>query len=343
MNVMLKRIGAFFNFQQAGILLVILGIFIILTLKAGTHVDHMTGKEVNNFLNAATLVQIATDTTFFAIMAVGITTVIVSGGIDLSVGSIYALSGVLMALHFKDAQTAPPLVALAMCCGIGLLCGLLNGIMVAKLGVHPFVITLGTMWVYRGVANVVSGAMSIGTKDSLIAFIKNNLFLREDLYPVPMLFMIVVGILGHLYLTRTTWGRRIFAVGGNEQAARYAGLKIGSIFTGVYVITGLTAGLAAFIGCTFYGSASSADGTGYELYVIASAVVGGASLSGGKGSAIGAVLGALLIVLIRQSIRTLQLNQSYEYIIIGVAIVVAVVLDRLSQQAAQRRVLRARA
>ncbi|MBT5875388.1 MAG: ABC transporter permease, partial [Candidatus Latescibacteria bacterium] len=142
---------------------------------------------------------------------------------------------------------------------------------------------------------------------------------------------------GALYLSRTVMGRHIFAVGGNIEASRYAGLRIGRILIGVYVVSGLTAGLAAFVGSSYYGSASCVDATGYELYVIASAVVGGASLTGGRGSAVNAMLGAMLIVLIRQSIRTLHFDQNYEWIIIGGAIIIAVVLDQLNQRLTANR------
>ncbi|PYQ47334.1 MAG: ATPase, partial [Acidobacteria bacterium] len=144
-------------------------------------------------------------------------------------------------------------------------------------------------------------------------------------------------VLGALYLEGTVMGRHIFALGGNPEASRFAGLRLGRIQLGVFLVSGLTAGLAAFMGASFYGSASCGDATGYELYVIASAVVGGASLTGGKGSAISAMLGALLIVLIRQSIRTLRLDQNYEWIVIGAAIIVAVVLDQGSARMAARR------
>ncbi len=145
-----------------------------------------------------------------------------------------------------------------------------------------------------------------------------------------MLVMLVVTLVGSVYLTRTVMGRHVFAVGGNAEASRFSGLRIGRIKIGVFVLSGLTAGLAAFLGASFYGSASCGDATGYELYVIASAVVGGASLSGGKGSGVNAMLGAVLIVLIRQSIRTLHFDQNYEWIIIGCATIVAVVLDQAS-------------
>jgi ribose transport system permease protein len=256
------------------------------------------------------------------------------------------MAAVLMGLILQKMTNAPAieqiLVGVIASCGIGLLAGFLNGVMVCQLGVHPFIITLGTMWVYRGIAFVTTKAMSILVPDSLTHLTKANLGLRKDLYPVPMLVMITVTIIGALYLQKTTWGRRIFAVGGNVDAAKYSGLPIKRILTSVYVIAGLCAGIAAFVGTSFYGAASSGDATGYELYVIASAVVGGASLNGGKGSAVGAFLGALLIVMIRQAIRTLNLDQNYEWIIIGVAIVVSVVLDRWSSLQAQRHLVQAR-
>ena len=149
--------------------------------------------------------------------------------------------------------------------------------------------------------------------------------------------MIAITIIGAIYLTRTVMGRHIFAFGGNVEASRFAGLSLSRIQIGVFAISGLTAGIAAYLGASFYGSASSGDAQGYELYVIASAVVGGASLLGGKGSALGATFGALLIVLIRQSIRTLHFDQNYEWIIIGCAIIIAVVLDQASATFAKKR------
>jgi ribose transport system permease protein len=331
--------------QQTGLLLVILLLGTLLTLFAGSHEDRLTGRLVNNFLNSYTLVQTATDASFFAIMAVGATIVIISAGIDLSVGSVYALAGVTMAMflraHGPAGSASTVLLGLGLCLGIGLLAGLANGVMVVGLGVHPFIITLGTMWIFRGVAFVASKAESILVPDALTRAAKASLGLDASLYPVPMLSMIVVAAIGSIYLTRTVMGRHVFAIGGNAEASRYSGLRLGRITIGVYVVSGLLAGLAAFLGAGFYGSASCVDATGYELYVIASAVVGGASLSGGKGSAVSALLGALLIVLIRQSIRTLHFDQNYEWIVIGCAIIVAVVLDQAGSRMAARRLARA--
>lgn len=328
--------------QEIGLVVVVMLVTAALALAAGSHADRVTGEQVNNFLNANTIVQMATDASFFAIMAIGATLVILSGGIDLSVGSIYALSGVSMAIVLRAAgpmdNGATVVLGLAVCFGVGLLCGLLNGALVVGLKVHPFIITLGTMWVLRGIAFVATKAESILVPQPLTGFAKASLGMEAGLYPVPMLCMILVTIIGAIYLTRTVMGRHIFAFGGNLEASRFAGLALGRIQMGVFALSGLSAGFAAFLGASFYGSASSGDAQGYELYVIASAVVGGASLIGGKGSAIGATLGALLIVLIRQSIRTLHLDQNYEWIVIGCAIIIAVVIDQWSMRFAARRI-----
>lgn len=337
---MRRSLHAIVSSQQFGLILVILLLGVLLSFFSGSYSDNSTHQTINNFLNPSTLMQVATDASLYAIMAVGMTLVIISAGIDLSVGSIYALAGVMMAMALRGHPQVGfegVLIGIAICCGIGLLCGALNGIMICGLGVHPFIITLGTMLVFRGVGFVSSQAESILVPQSLTHFMKANLGLPGQLYPMPMIVMLVIAILGWLYLTKTIMGRRIFAVGGNAMASQYAGLRLTPILVGVYALSGLTAGVAAFVGNSFYGAASSGDATGYELYVIASAVVGGASLMGGKGSAISAMLGALLIALMKQSISLLHFNQNYEQIIIGIAIIVAVVLDRFSSKLAERR------
>jgi ribose transport system permease protein len=333
--------GTVVRAPQAGLVLVLLLAGAGLTAAAGSHVDPITGANVNNFLNAHTLIQMATDASGFAIMGVGATLVIISGGIDLSVGAVYALAGVVMAMVLRAAGPLDPaatvLLGLVTCLAVSLACGIANGVMVVGLQVHPFIITLGTMWMLRGLAFVASRAESILVPSSLTSVAKASLGLRASLYPVPLLAMLLVTALGATYLARTVMGRHIFAVGGNPEASRFAGLNVRRIRLGVFALSSLTAGVAAFLGASFYGSATSSDANGYELYVIASAVVGGASLSGGRGSALSAALGALLIVLIRQAIRTLHLDQNYEWIIIGGAMIVAVVFDQGGTKWLRRR------
>ena len=330
---MLQRLGhSLLRSQQFGLVAVLLILGTALTFAAGSHPDPLTGRTINNFLNAHTLIQMATDASSFAIMGVGATIVIISGGIDLSVGAIYALAGVAMAMLLREIgpMAGAPTVVLALvtCVGVAVICGLANGLMVVGLGVHPFIITLGTMWMLRGIAFVMSRAESVLVPSSLTGVAKASLGLGTALYPVPLLAMVTVALLGSVFLTRTVRGRHIFAVGGNVEASRFSGLPISRITLSVYVISGLCAGVAALLGAGFYGSATSSDANGYELYVIASAVVGGASLVGGRGSAVSAMLGALLIVTIRQAIRTLHFDQNYEWIIIGGAMIAAVVVDQ---------------
>jgi len=326
---------------QLGLLGVLVALSVVLTLTAGSHVDALTGQTVNNFLNKYTLLQMATDASGFAIMGVGATIVIIAGGIDLSVGAVYAVSGVTMAMVLRAVGPMGPVatvaLGLATCISVSLMCGLANGIMVIGLGVHSFIITLGTMWILRGLAFVTSHAESIILPGRLTNVVRAQMGLGEGLYPVPMLVMFVVTALGAVYLSRTVMGRHVFAVGGNPEASRYAGLNVKRVTLGVFVLSGLSAGIAAFLGAGFYGSSTSSDANGYELYVIASAVVGGASLSGGKGSAVSAMLGAMLIVVIRQAIRTLHLDQNYEWIIVGTAMILAVVIDQSGTRLMSRR------
>jgi ribose/xylose/arabinose/galactoside ABC-type transport system permease subunit len=341
-----RRAGALvLRAEQIGLVVVLGALWIALTITAGRHVDAVSGESVNNFLNVHTLIQMATDASGFAIMGVGATIVIISGGIDLSVGAIYAIAGVAMAMVVRAMTPAggpsAVFVGLSVCILVSLACGAANGAMVIGLGVHPFIITLGTMWMLRGLAFVISHAQSVLVPASLTSVAKASLGMGTALYPVPLLVMLAVTVAGGFYLRRTVMGRHVFAVGGNAEAARYAGLSVERIRLGVYVISGLTAGIAAFLGAAFYGSATSSDANGYELYVIAAAVVGGASLVGGRGSALSATLGALLIVTIRQAIRTLHLDQNYEWIIIGGAMIVAVVLDQSGTRLLARRRSRA--
>ena len=302
-------------------------------------------ERVNKFLNAENLTQLAKDTSFFAIMAVGMTFVIIAGQIDLSVGAIYALSGVVAAQVFHAFGPEGPAAASAtggawlgctVCLGTGLLCGLANGGMSVALKVHPFIITLGTMAIYRGVAFVLTHGLSIGGfPERFRSAVKWTT--PGGLTLAPLGAMVLVAVVGGLWLTRTVPGRRIYAVGGNETASRFSGIQTGRVKLGVFAVSGLTAGVAALLSLGYYGSATSADGNGYELNVIAAAVVGGASLTGGRGTALGALLGALIIQLISSGIVILGIDQNYSQIIIGAVVILAVLLDQTNRWLASRR------
>ena len=306
--------------------------------------------EKNKFLNAQNLAQLAKDTSFIAIMAVGATFVIISGGIDLSVGAVYALASVLAAIVLRrygpdgplssvSAWVSVPLGVLA-CLGAATFCGLFNGAMIVALKVHPFIITLGTMAIFRGIAFVITKGQSIGEfPQAFRAVVRWEV--GDGLSLVPLGVMVLVALLGGIYLARQAAGRRVYAIGGNELASRYSGIRVEWVKLSVYLFSGLTAGIAALLSLGYYGGATSGDGQGYELNVIAAAVVGGASLSGGRGSAFGALLGALIIQMISSGIVILGIDQNYSQIIIGSVVILAVVLDQFNNWLTRRRLVKA--
>lgn len=303
----------------------------------------------NKFLNADNLAQLAKDTSFVAVMAVGATVVIIAGGIDLSVGSIYALASVTAAIFFHrygpegSQPAASPWMSvplgIVICVGAATLCGLANGAMIVALKVHPFIITLGTMAIFRGMAFVMTNGQSVGSFPEAFRELVRYDF-GTDLSIVPLAVMLAVAAAGGVFLSLMAAGRRVYAVGGNELASRYSGISVERVKLGVFIISGLTAGIAAFLAIGYYGAASSGDGEGYELNVIAASVVGGASLSGGKGSALGALLGALIIQMISSGIVILGIPQNYSRIIIGAAVILAVVFDQLNNWLARKRLTR---
>lgn len=298
-------------------------------------------KTVSRFLDGENLVLVAKDASFIAIMAVGMTAVIILAGIDLSVGSVYGLAALIGAMalqRFTDAETGQLLsvpLGVGVCCLVGLLCGLTNGVMIVGLRVHPFVITLGTMAAYRGLIFVISGGQSVGGFPESFT---SGFFKAEfgGIYPVPVIVMLVVGALGIFVLSKTVVGRQVYAVGGNETAAKYAGIPVGRVKIIVYTMLGLLAGLSAAVYLGYLGAAATDAGTSYELKVIAATVIGGASLMGGRGTALGAILGAIVIQLIDNGMIILKVDQSYNQIVMGVAIIIAVVIDQAKSRLAPK-------
>ena len=298
-------------------------------------------ESVNKFFNPQTLIQIAKDTSFFAIMAVGMTFVIITGGIDLSVGAIYAIASVCGALvlsqYGSSGGMGAVLVGILVTVVVGIVGGFLNGSMIVGFAVHPFIITLGTMAIYRGIAFVQTNGQSIGGfPEEFRSFVRQEL---NGLIWVPLVVMLIVMVIGGIFLSQTAVGRKIYAIGGNETASRYSGIRVGTIKILVYTISGLAAGIAAVLSLGYYGAGASGDGQGYELNVIAAAVVGGASLIGGKGTALGALLGAVILQMISNGLVILNIPQNYSNIVIGMVVIAAVLFDQFNAWMANRRLL----
>ena len=275
-----------------------------------------TGWERWPFIGADNLAGILRQSATFLVLSVGMTLVIISGGIDLSVGSVMALGSVLVALALQRGASVP----LAVAAGVGgaTVCGLLNGIVSVKGRIPSFIVTLGMMLVARAVAFVIAGGETIYV-GSESAAVKS----------LPLALPAVTVLAGWLVLDRTRFGRGLYAVGGNTEAARLSGLRVDALRIGAFAICGATAGLAAVIHWARSGTGSNLTGEAAELDAIAAVVIGGTSIVGGEGHVLGTLLGVLLMSVLRNGLVLFELSDELQRLVIGVVIVVAVFIDRL--------------
>ena len=311
--------------------------------------------ERNLFLNPDNLHQIVREASYFVIMAVGATLVLVSGGVDLSIGSIYCLSAVVAA-YFMSAATytgqipafreqelqwiaegklpgAATRIVYGLIAGLatGTICGLINGLLITWLKSPPFLITLGTMLIFRCFAFLITHGRTIfALPPSFVQdFGKAYIFFGLNVH---VAFVLAAMLFGWVFLSYSVPGRMALAVGGNEEAARTAGLPVQRVKILVYTLAGMLGGLAGLLFIAYNGAVQSGDGQGYELTVIAATVIGGASLTGGRGTAFGAVLGALFLKQISNALTNLQIDQNYENLVIGMVIIAAAGLNRVRER-----------
>jgi ribose transport system permease protein len=285
------------------------------------------------FLNASNLLNIANQIAIIAIVAVGMTMVIIAGGIDLSVGSLIALSAVLTATFIRDfgGGTEAGTGALLLCClGAICVCGVLggfSGLMVTTFDIPPFIVTLSLMLVGSGLAYSISNNLSISVMPDSFLWLGR----AADLFGLPntVVLMFVLYGLAHVLLGHMRLGRQIYAVGGNREAAIVSGLPVKKVVCMTYILSGLLAGLGGVIMTSLLKAGSPAYGNMYELYVIAAVVVGGTSLSGGKGHIFDTLLGAFTIAVMQNGMNLCNVGSNPQKIILGLVILGAVLLDRL--------------
>ncbi len=275
-----------------------------------------------HFLTVPNLLNVAQQTSINAIIAVGMTFVIISGGIDLSVGSIVALSGVALGAALQDGQALP--VALVMALGAGVTCGLVNGAIVSWGGLPPFIVTLGMMSIARGAALLFTEGRPVSGFDAGFRSLATG---HVGPVPAPVVATIVVYSIAHVVLTRTTFGRYVYAIGGNEEATRLAGVPVRLHKTMIYAVSGLVSGIAAVILTARLNSAQPIAGMMYELDAIAATVIGGTSLMGGQGSLAGTLVGALIMGVLRNGLNLLGVSSFLQQIVIGAVIIGAVLVD----------------
>lgn len=279
----------------------------------------------DRFLTANNLFNIGTQTAVVAVIAIGVTLVIITAGIDLSVGSVAALSGVMGTLMMSGAGIPIPLAILGGTL-VGAGCGLVNGLLVSVAGLNPFIATLGMLSVARGIVYIVTDAQSVFNLPDSFRLLGQGVIAGG--IPIPVLVILVVAVAGYVVLARTKLGRYAYAMGSNLEAARLSGVPIRRYLTSVYVISGALAGFGGMIAMSRVASGQPNYGIGLELDVIAAAVIGGASLFGGQGTVLGTLIGAFLIALIRNGAVLLNVNTFYQQVIIGVIIWLAVLWDQ---------------
>ncbi|MFC1565433.1 ABC transporter permease [Candidatus Neomarinimicrobiota bacterium] len=275
-----------------------------------------------HFLTVSNLLNVAQQTSINAIIAVGLTFVIITAGIDLSVGSIMAFSGVVLASVLGTGLPIPLAISAGLL--IGLACGSINGLLIAYGKLPPFIATLGMMSVARGAALMYTNGRPISGFSTEFRFLANGEIFS---IPISIVIMVLVYLIAHFILTKTRLGRYVYAIGGNEEAARLSGINVTFYKVIVYGICGLLSGLAAVILTARLNSAQPIAGIMYELDAIAATVIGGTSLLGGEGRVMGTLIGALIMGVLRNGLNLLGVSSFLQQTIIGSVIIVAVLVD----------------
>jgi ribose/xylose/arabinose/galactoside ABC-type transport system permease subunit len=274
------------------------------------------------FLSQRNLLNVARQSSMNAIIAAGMTIVIISAGIDLSVGSLLAFSSCVMAIPLKAGWPLGTCLIIGL--GVGALTGLVNGVLITRGRLPPFIATLGMMSIARG------GALVLLIGQPIAGFEENFRWIGEGYVgplPLPVVIAILVYIVLHTVMTQTRFGRYTYSIGGNEEAARLSGVNIALHKNAIYAISGLCAAIAGIILTARLGSAQPIAGVGYELDAIAAAVIGGTSLAGGRGTLIGTVIGALIMGVLRNGLNLLDVNPFWQQVVIGAVILAAVLAD----------------
>lgn len=283
------------------------------------------GSRTHPFLNAANFLLILKYSSIYGIAAIGAAIVIISGGIDLAPGAVMALSGVVAAELFvaRDWGLGP---AMSMGVVVGLASGLVTSALIVAVRLPPFIATLGMMGVTRGIAFILTEGQYFDVSSKLVGGWRPFGLPADWVAPI---ILIVLAIVFQILMTAFQWGRSVFAVGGNETAALFSGIAVNRVKTSVYVISGVLAAVSGVVLVLVQGQGKADLANGYELDIIASSVVGGASLAGGRGSVIGAVLGTLIFGVLRNALPQIPGATFYDRLIVGLVVIVIVVVDQL--------------
>lgn len=302
-----------FRNQTFSMFLILVGLWILLAILS------------RYFFTVQNLFEITLQTSVIAIIAAGETFIIFSGGIDLSVGSVFACSAIVGGIVFQNTQNLA--FAILTTLAFGTLLGVVNGLVIAKLRVPPFIATLGMMGIARGFALIFSRGIPIFGLNNNYMWIGQGKVL--GVVPVPTIIMIVVFVAALLMANYTRFGRFAYAIGSNAEAARLSGINIGLMQVGLYAMSGLLCGVASIIEAARLGTVQPAGGNGYELLAIGAVVIGGTSLFGGEGSVIATLIGAIIVTTVRNGLNILGVNAFWQYVVNGLVIIIAVAVDQV--------------
>ena len=282
-----------------------------------------------HFLTRTNLSSVVRQTAVINIMALGMTIIIIAGGIDLSVGAILAMGGLLGTMAMAKGMPAIAGVAIGILTGVG--CGLLNGVLISRLKIAPFIVTLGTLGIFRGATLIISNGLPVHEIPQGFAFLGEGNLLYV---PFVLWLLLLCAAAVHFLLDHTKLGRYAFAIGSNPSAAVYAGIPVAAYTIAVYAIGGMLTGLSGMIEASRLMTGQPTAGQGYELQAIAAVVIGGGSLNGGEGSVVGTLIGAFIMGLLSNGADLLNISNYWQQVIIGSVIILAVTLDEVRKRRA---------
>jgi ribose transport system permease protein len=314
--VLIEGVGRLLRNQVFSMFLILILIWIVLALLSPY------------FFTVTNLFEITLQSSVFAIIAAGETFVIFSGGIDLSVGSVFAVASIVGGIFFK--ATGSVLVAVVTSLATGVAAGLVSGLFISRLRVPPFVATLGMMGIARGLALIaVNGIPIYGLTKAFMWIGQGRL---ATIIPVPTMLMVAVFILSYFVLQYTRFGRFAYAIGSNSESAWLSGVNVGGVTLGIYAVSGMLSALAGVIESARLGTVQPAGGEGYELLAIGAVVIGGTSLFGGEGHILGTLIGALIVTTIRNGLNILGVYAFWQYVVNGLIIILAVAIDQIRRR-----------
>ncbi|MDX9958367.1 MAG: ABC transporter permease [Spirochaetia bacterium] len=292
----------------------------------------------NNFISSGNIFNIFRSSGFSLIAISGMTLVLITGGLDLSIGSVLALGGVVAGIVSRSG--APISLAILAGTSVGTIVGAINGLIIVKVGIPPLIVTLGMQYVARGLVSVITKGVPVYPlpKD----FTKLEHFKLFGIIPTVVLAAMFMAVILHNVLKHTPFGRSVYAVGGNEDAARISGINTNRTKLYVYLIAGSLSALAGVLMAMRLGSAEASVGSGFELTVICGAVIGGVSIMGGSGSILGAILGGLFMEVLTNSLTLMRISVYWQQLVVGTILILAVVVDRYKRMIMMRQSIRAR-